>query len=184
MLGRGGISRKASSGVKRQRGCDGVGAGLQLQARGPGSEYKSLAFGPLPSLSPIPCLHRCPRAGPHGVLKPRLLAGWTGWVGILRALRPPRPTPPAQTPLTAVQDVAHDVSGDPQLLHVARPQGRPRGHPPGVRPGLLVVPAAEQAPHDRGYGPGFGGAPGHVGQSESLEQGGGGARGRGSAGRG
>lgn len=32
MLGRGGICRKASSGVKRQKGWDGVGAGLQLQA--------------------------------------------------------------------------------------------------------------------------------------------------------
>lgn len=94
----------------------------------------------------------------------------------------PAHAPPARALLTAVRDVAHDVSGDPQLLHVARSQGGLLGHPPRAHPGLLGVPVAEEAPHDGGYGPRRGGAPMHVRQPESLEQGGGGARGRWGAG--
>lgn len=90
---------------------------------------------------------------------------------------------PAQAPLTAVQDVAHDVPGDPQLFHVAWSQDGPWGCPSRARPGLLRVPAAEEAPHDRGYGPGLWCALGRVAQPQGLEQSGGRAWGHRGAGQ-
>lgn len=64
---------------------------------------------------------------------PSLLPGWTGRVGN------PQPHGPLSNHnplLTAVGDVAHDVSGDPQFLHVAWLQRAPHS-------GLLGVAAAE-----------------------------------------
>lgn len=111
-----------------------------------------------------------------------LWAGRGGWVpSVLLEVpgglgRPGGSQPPRLTLLTAVWDVAHDVSGDPQLLHVARSQGGPWRRPSQFPPGLLGVPAAEQAPHEGGHGPGLWGALGRVAQPKSLEQSGGGAR--------
>lgn len=176
--------------------------------RGEWGQGFSCNLGALPSarepgLGTIPTgPRRCPRGRGHGVragpgvswagrggwghlellwLPPRGAGG--SWRGAQRGLSLPgtRP-PPARALLTAVRDVAHDVSGDPQLLHVARSQGGLLGHPPRAHPGFLGVPVAEEAPHDGGYGPRCGGAPMHVGQPESLEQGGGGAWGRWGAG--
>lgn len=170
-----------------------VGAGLRLQAGGLAG-CKGACLGTTPTGA-----RRCPR-GKSRSRRPRLLVGWTGRVGTLGGAlasptrrwrlvagrteesRPPGHTPPTQAPLTAVRDVAHDVSGDPQFLHVARSQGGSLGRPPRAHPGLLGVPVAEEAPHDGGYGPGRGCAPVRVRQPESLEQGGGGARRRWGAG--
>lgn len=72
--------------------------------------------------------------------------------------------------LTAAGDVAHDVSGNPQFLHVAWSQRAPHS-------GLLGVAAAEKAPHDRRHRSERGDAPRCFGKPKNLEQGGSGAQG-------
>lgn len=103
-----------------------MGAGPQLQAKGlagckaawpcghsPGSPQVSTGEGMEYKGS------GCSWAGLGGWRPSKSLEA-RGGLGCPRRYRPPRPTPPEQAPLTAVRDVAHDVSGDPQLLHVTR----------------------------------------------------------------